>query len=114
MHDGDDGHRTVPDRLEHARHLLRAGDVLIEAQLHAGLHPLEVGAGAERTALAAQDDEPCAFVRGNLVEDGLEFADHPVVEGITALWPIQGHGRDTAIIKLDADRLVSLTHRSLP
>ena len=67
---GDDRHRAGVDGLEHVGHRHRVLLVALGVERHRGAHPVEVGAGTERRAVAGQDDRP--KLRGRLAGERRE------------------------------------------
>ena len=95
---GDDGHRAVVDGIEHLGKGHRVGLVGLTAQLQAGAHPGDVGAGAEGRPLAGQDDR--AKPVGRFVRQPPERATEPVdelgIEGVVDVRPVERHAHDRA------------------
>ncbi|KAI3480412.1 hypothetical protein L1887_57426 [Cichorium endivia] len=82
---GQGRHLQARQVVHQFRQLAGVVEVALEVQRRALLHPGQVGAGAEVSAAAAQDDETQARIVGQLIDSDDQFADHQGVERILCL-----------------------------
>src|SRR6185295_10953372 len=84
-------------RGEHRGERLRVGEVLVIAVPGHALHPVEVGTGAERWAVAGKHDCANCLVHGEGLKTILKFANQCIVEGVANFRPIERHAGDAGM-----------------
>mmetsp|Transcript_5899 Transcript_5899/g.14484 ORF Transcript_5899/g.14484 Transcript_5899/m.14484 type:complete len:245 (-) Transcript_5899:1458-2192(-) len=97
LHAGDDRHRAAVDRPEHVGQPRGVGVVFGPAVASHGLHPVQVGAGAEGLALGREHDGAQLGVLAQRGERGRQFGDQHFVEGVADLGAVQRDAGDGAL-----------------
>ncbi len=113
LHARDHRLRAIVDGLQHQRELPRVGDVLVVGVARHALHPVQVGAGAERLARGREHHDLHRRVVRDGVEHARELADHRVGERVAHVGPVERDRRD-AIGDDDLDRFVRRHIRNTP
>ena len=84
LDDGDDRRGAGVDRLEHAPHGSRIGDVRVDVEIDRGAHPFDVGAGAEARPVAGEHH---GAARAHVDERLGELGDQGGIERVARLGP---------------------------
>ena len=103
LHAREQRHRQLVERAEQLRERARVGHVLGEREIGHAAHPVEVRAGAERVALAAQHDG--ARGRVDAAEDRAQLRDELRVERVAHVGARERDPGDAAAVDLAADNV---------
>ena len=100
LHARDDRRRAAVDRVEHRAQPQRVGDVLLVRQLDRRAHPLDVGAGRERRAVAREHD------RARIADVGERLGQLGDQRGVERVAPLRPRHRDPqhGAVALDPQR----------
>ena len=96
------------ERRQHQRERLGVGEVLIVAVLRHALHPVEVGAGAERRAVAGEDDDAHLVILPHGDERVVQLLDESIVERVAQLGPVERDACNAALL-VDSEHYIRKT-----
>jgi hypothetical protein len=105
----DQRERRLRQRVQLAHRLGRApGEVRVLGGAGAAhpAQPVQIGAGLEVLALAAQDHDPDPRIAAQRLERRAELVDQRAVVGVVHLGPVQDHARDPATIDFAQHQLL--------
>jgi hypothetical protein len=85
-------------RRQHLGERLGIGEVLLVAVSRHALHPIEVGAGAERRAMSGEHHDADGWIVLNIEEGAAQLCDESIVKSVAHLGTVERHAGNSALL----------------
>ena len=101
VHAGERRLADLPQPVVHVHERAEPLPVLLRVAEQVLAPGAQVGSDAEGPAAAGDDDDTDLVVPGRVLEGARQLAQHPEVERVQDLRPVQGHGRARVVLLVD-------------